>query len=129
MQAATAGITNIPIVSLAKREEGSLSPGRETVAALPAESIVAPASAARDENPSVWCGVQSAAARPRNDYPELLDIPGIGPNRRALLERFGSLAELSPRLPPSSSTTGILQQLGTGSSASSRRSDTISRDS
>jgi len=92
--AATVGITNIPIVSLAKREEEVFFPGREDSLRLSRRSpSLRLLQRARDEAHRFGVEYNRQRRATRTITSELLDIRGIGPNRRrALLERFGSLA-------------------------------------
>ena len=82
-------------MSLAKREEEVFLPGRaEPLAAVAAEPLASSCCSApatrRIASPSAYSRNRRAK---RTITSELLTIPGVGPNRRrALLERFGSLA-------------------------------------
>jgi len=92
--AAAVGITNIPIVSLAKREEEVFLPGREDSLRLSRRSpSLRLLQRARDEAHRFGVAYNRKRRATRTITSELLEIPGIGPNRRrTLLERFGSLA-------------------------------------
>ena len=88
------GLQDLPIASLAKREEEVFLPGRKESVRL---SRRAPSlkllQRARDEAHrfAVTYGRKQRAARTLTS--ELLNIAGIGPSRRrALLQKFGSLA-------------------------------------
>ncbi len=90
----TLGVRDIPVISLAKREEEVFRPGV-------AESLKLPRRApslkllqrARDEAHRFAVTFNRVRRRSRTITSELLNIPGVGPaRRRMLLERFGSLA-------------------------------------
>jgi excinuclease ABC subunit C len=92
--AAALGITNLPFVSLAKREEEVFVPGREDSLRLSRRSpSLRLLQRARDEAHRFGVAYNRKRRATRTITSELLEIRGIGPNRRrALLERFGSLA-------------------------------------
>jgi excinuclease ABC subunit C len=95
VQAATAvGITDIPIVSLAKREEEVFVPGRPESLRLSRRSpSLRLLQRARDEAHRFGLAYNRKRRTQRTITSELLNIPGVGPSRRRLLlERFGSLA-------------------------------------
>lgn len=88
------GLDDLPIGSLAKRDEEIFLPGRQ-------ESIRLPRSApslkllqrARDEAHRFAVTYSRKRRAARTITSELLSVPGVGPSRRRrLLERFGSLA-------------------------------------
>ena len=88
------GVSGIQLASIAKREEEVFLPDR-------AESIRLPRNApslrllqrARDEAHRFAVTYNRRRRTARTVTSELLNIPGVGPSRRrALLERFGSLA-------------------------------------
>lgn len=89
-----AGIGNIPLASLAKREEEIYLPGQEEPLRLsrrnPALRLL---QRARDEAHRFGVSFSRSRRRARTITSTLLDIPGVGPTRRtALLKAFGSLA-------------------------------------
>ena len=88
------GIANLPIVSLAKREEEVFLPGRAESLRLPRRSpSLRLLQRARDEAHRFGLAYNRKRRTQRTITSELLSIPGIGPTkRRRLLERFGSLA-------------------------------------
>jgi excinuclease ABC subunit C len=88
------GITDLPIVSLAKREEEVFVPGRSESLRLPRRSpSLRLLQRARDEAHRFGLAYNRKRRTQRTITSELLSIPGIGPTkRRRLLERFGSLA-------------------------------------
>ena len=95
LQAArAAGHPELPLASLAKREEEVFLPGRAEPLRLsrrsPALKLL---QRARDEAHRFGLAYSRARRTRRTITSELLEVPGIGPERRrALLERFGSLA-------------------------------------
>ncbi|HEU5154133.1 MAG TPA: excinuclease ABC subunit UvrC, partial [Gemmatimonadales bacterium] len=99
--AAAIGVTNIPIVSLAKREEEVFVPGKEDSLRLSRRSpSLRLLQRARDEAHRFGVAYNRKRRATRTITSELLEIPGIGPNRRrALLERFGSLAGVKSATP------------------------------
>jgi excinuclease ABC subunit C len=95
------GFESLPIVSLAKREEEIFLPGRSEGLKLsrrsPSLKLV---QRARDEAHRFAVTFSRKRRTARTITSELLTIPGIGPNRRrALLERFGSLAGVKTATP------------------------------
>ena len=88
------GLGNIPIVSLAKREEEVFLPGRSESLRLPRRSpSLRLLQRARDEAHRFGLAYNRKRRTQRTITSELLNIPGVGPaRRRLLLERFGSLA-------------------------------------
>ena len=87
------GLTSLPIISLAKREEEVFMPGRSESIRLPRRSsALRMLQQARDEAHRFALTFQRAKRAKRTLTSELLEIPGIGPaKRRALLTAFGSL--------------------------------------
>ncbi len=92
--AAAVGVTDIPIVSLAKREEEVFVPGRPESLRLSRRSpSLRLLQRARDEAHRFGLAYNRKRRTQRTITSELLNIPGVGPSRRrVLLERFGSLA-------------------------------------
>jgi excinuclease ABC subunit C len=92
--AAQLGFPDLPIVSLAKREEEVFLPGRSESLRLPRRSpSLRLLQRARDEAHRFGLAYNRKRRAQRTITSELLNIPGIGPTkRRRLLERFGSLA-------------------------------------
>jgi excinuclease ABC subunit C len=88
------GIEPIPMISLAKREEEVFLPGRSDSIRLPRRSpSLRLLQRARDEAHRFGLAYNRQRRSTRTITSELLNIPGVGPNRRRqLLERFGSLA-------------------------------------
>ncbi len=88
------GLGPIPMVSLAKREEEVFLPGRSASLRLSRRSpSLRLLQRARDEAHRFGLAYNRQRRTTRTITSELLDIPGVGPNRRRqLLERFGSLA-------------------------------------
>ena len=88
------GLPALPIVSLAKREEVVFLPGRPEPLRLPRRSpSLRLLQRARDEAHRFGLAYSRLRHTRRTITSELLDVPGVGPaRRRALLERFGSLA-------------------------------------
>ncbi len=84
----------LPIVSLAKREEEVFLPGRSEGLRLPRRSpSLRLLQRARDEAHRFGLAYNRKRRTLRTITSELLNIPGVGPTkRRRLLERFGSLA-------------------------------------
>ena len=89
-----AGVPPVPMVSLAKREEEVFVPGRAESLRLPRRSpSLRLLQRARDEAHRFGLAYNRKRRTSRTITSELLNIPGVGPNRRRqLLERFGSLA-------------------------------------
>src|SRR3954451_16723484 len=88
------GFSDLPIVSLAKREEEVFLPGRPESLRLPRRSpSLRLLQRARDEAHRFGLAYNRKRRTQRTITSELLSIPGVGPTkRRLLLERFGSLA-------------------------------------
>lgn len=88
------GFSDLPIVSLAKREEEVFLPGRGESLRLPRRSpSLRLLQRARDEAHRFGLAYNRKRRTQRTITSELLTIPGVGPTkRRRLLERFGSLA-------------------------------------
>jgi len=88
------GLAEMPIVSLAKREEEVFLPGRAESLRLPRRSpALRLLQRARDEAHRFGLAYNRKRRTQRTITSELLSIPGVGPTkRRRLLERFGSLA-------------------------------------
>ena len=99
--ARAAGRAELPIVSLAKREEEIFLPGRADPLALSRRSpSLKLLQRARDEAHRFAVSYSRQRRARRTITSELLAIPGIGPGRRrALLERFGSLAGVKTATP------------------------------
>jgi excinuclease ABC subunit C len=92
--AGTLGLDQIPIVSLAKRDEEVFVRGRQDSLRLSRRSpSLRLLQRARDEAHRFGLAYNRKRRAQRTITSELLDIPGVGPTRRRrLLERFGSLA-------------------------------------
>jgi excinuclease ABC subunit C len=92
--AARLGLGDIPMVSLAKREEEVFLPGHPESLRLSHRSpSLRLLQRARDEAHRFGLAYNRKRRTQRTITSELLNIPGVGPNRRRLLlERFGSLA-------------------------------------
>ena len=88
------GLGQVPLASLAKREEEVFLPGGKESLKLPRRApSLKLLQRARDEAHRFAVTFNRARRRSRTVTSELLNIPGVGPaRRRALLERFGSLA-------------------------------------
>jgi excinuclease ABC subunit C len=88
------GAPGIQLASLAKREEEIFLPGRTDPQRLPRRSpSLRLLQRVRDEAHRFAVTYNRGRRRARTVTSELLTVPGIGPTRRrALLERFGSLA-------------------------------------
>ena len=95
------GITDIPLISLAKREEEIFLPGREDSLRLPRRSpSLRLLQRARDEAHRFGVAFNRKRRAARTITSELLEIPGVGPTkRRKLLETFGSLAGVKSATP------------------------------
>jgi excinuclease ABC subunit C len=87
------GVTQIGLISLAKKEEEIFLPGRSESVRLPRRSpALRMLQQARDEAHRFAVSFQRQKRAARTITSELLRIPGIGPNkRRALLHVFGSV--------------------------------------
>jgi len=88
------GVTAIPIISLAKKEEEVFLPGRPESVRLPRRSpSLRLLQRIRDEAHRFGVAYNRKRRTQRTITSALMEIPGVGPNRRrVLLERFGSLA-------------------------------------
>jgi excinuclease ABC subunit C len=88
------GITGVQLASLAKRDEEIFLPGRDEPLRLPRRSpSLRLLQRLRDEAHRFAVTFNRGRRRARTVTSELLTVPGVGPaRRRALLERFGSLA-------------------------------------
>ena len=95
------GLEQLPIVSLAKREEEIYQPGLAEPLRLSRRSpSLKLLQRARDEAHRFAVSYSRQRRSRRTITSELLAIPGIGPGRRrALLERFGSLAGVKTATP------------------------------
>jgi excinuclease ABC subunit C len=94
-------LNDMPIVSLAKREEEIFVPGRAESLRLPRRSNgLRLLQQARDEAHRFALTYQRLRRAKRTVTSELLRIPGVGANRRrALLQRFGSLEGVKAATP------------------------------
>ena len=88
------GVAEIPLISLAKRDEEIYFPGRPEPLKLPRRSpALRLLQRARDEAHRFGVAYNRTRRAERTITSALLDIPGIGANRRrTLLQVFGSLA-------------------------------------
>jgi excinuclease ABC subunit C len=88
------GLAELPMISLAKREEEVFLPRRSESLRLPRRSpSLRLLQRARDEAHRFGLAYNRKRRTQRTITSELLTIPGVGPQkRRQLLERFGSLA-------------------------------------
>src|SRR5207245_4227131 len=95
------GLESLPIVSLAKREEEVFLPTQaEPLRLSRRSSSLKLLQRARDEAHRFAVSYSRKRRAQRTITSELLAIPGIGPSRRrALLERFGSLAGVKTATP------------------------------
>jgi excinuclease ABC subunit C len=95
------GLEQLPIVSLAKREEEIYQPGEAEPLRLSRRSpSLKLLQRARDEAHRFAVSYSRQRRSRRTITSELLAIPGIGPGRRrVLLERFGSLAGVKTATP------------------------------
>jgi excinuclease ABC subunit C len=89
-----AGASELQLISLAKREEEVFLPGRSDPLRLPRRSpSLRLLQRIRDEAHRFGLAYNRNRRRARTITSSLLEIPGIGAERRRrLLERFGSLA-------------------------------------
>ena len=87
------GVTQVALISLAKREEEIFLPGRSDSVRLPKRSpALRMLQQARDEAHRFAITFQRQKRAARTITSELLKIPGVGPTkRRALLTAFGSV--------------------------------------
>ena len=109
-----AGKSDLPMASLAKREEEVYLPDRPEPLRLPRRSpALKLMQRARDEAHRVAVTFNRKRRAARTLTSELLAIPGIGPvRRRALLERFGSLAGVaSASLEELAAVAGVSREL------------------
>ena len=99
--ARAAGLAQLPIASLAKREEQVFLPGQSEPLRMSRRSpSLKLLQRARDEAHRFALSYSRKRRARRTITSELLAIPGIGPGRRrALLERFGSLAGVKTATP------------------------------
>ncbi|MDX2183096.1 MAG: excinuclease ABC subunit UvrC [Gemmatimonadaceae bacterium] len=90
---ASIGLADLPLISLAKREEEVFLPGRsESIRLSRRSAALRLLQQARDEAHRFALTFQRAKRAKRTLTSELLEIPGIGPaKRRELLAAFGSL--------------------------------------
>ena len=90
---AAIGLSSQPLASLAKKEEEVFLPGRSESLRLSRRSPgLRLLQVARDEAHRFAVTFQRARRAKRTVTSQLLDIPGVGPNRRrALLQEFGSV--------------------------------------
>ncbi|MEK6597383.1 MAG: helix-hairpin-helix domain-containing protein [Gemmatimonadota bacterium] len=112
--ASAIGITSLPIVSLAKRDEEVFFPDRPDPLRLPRRHpALRLLQRLRDEAHRFGLAYSRHRRTQRVITSELLGIPGIGPNRRrALLQRFGSLAGVrSATRPELLTVTGISEAM------------------
>ena len=94
-------LDGVPIVSLAKRDEEVFLPAQPDPLRLSRRSpSLKLLQRARDEAHRFAVGYSRKRRSARTITSELLRIPGVGPSRRrALLERFGSLAGVKTATP------------------------------
>jgi excinuclease ABC subunit C len=99
--AAQLGVPDLPMVSLAKREEEVFLPGKSESLRLPRRSpSLRLLQRARNEAHRFGLAYNRKRRTQRTITSELLSIPGVGPTkRRRLLERFGSLAGVKSASP------------------------------
>jgi excinuclease ABC subunit C len=97
----TLGMETIPLISLAKREEEVYLVGREEPLRLSRRSpSLRLLQRARDEAHRFGVAFNRKRRSARTITSELLEIPGVGPNkRRKLLEVFGSLSGVKSATP------------------------------
>jgi len=95
------GLDKLPIASLAKRDEEIFLPGAADALRLSRRSpSLKLLQRARDEAHRFAVSYNRQRRGRRTITSELLTVPGIGPRRRrALLERFGSLAGVKTATP------------------------------
>jgi excinuclease ABC subunit C len=88
------GLDDLPLVSLAKREELLFRPGEPEPVRLPADSqALFLVQRARDEAHRFAVTYNRKLRRKQGLRSSLEEVPGVGPKRRkALLVHFGSLA-------------------------------------
>lgn len=90
------GISHLPIIGLAKREEEVFLPDRQEATIIPKNSSALHLiQRVRDESHRFAVSYHRKLRSRRLTHTMLDDIPGVGPKRRqALLQHFGSLAEI-----------------------------------
>ncbi len=90
------GISHLPIIGLAKREEEVFLPDRQEPTIIPKNSSALHLiQRVRDESHRFAVSYHRKLRSRRLTHTMLDDIPGVGPKRRqALLQHFGSLAEI-----------------------------------
>jgi excinuclease ABC subunit C len=95
------GLAQLPMVSLAKKEEEVFFPGQTESLRLPRRSpSLRLLQRIRDETHRFGVTYNRQRRTARIITSALLDIPGVGPaRRRVLLERFGSLAGVRSATP------------------------------
>jgi len=116
------GMANLPLASLAKREEEVFLPGRPQPLAMSRRSpSLRLLQRARDEAHRFGLAYSRKRRTARTITSELLEIPGIGPTKRQrLLERFGSLAGVK-----SASAAEIAEVQGFSKEAAARLLDRL----
>src|SRR5262249_9670570 len=99
--AQAAGISELPVIGLAKREEEIFLPGKTDPLRLPRRSpSLRLLQRVRDEAHRFGPAYNRNRRKARTLTSSLLTIPGVGPERRRrLLERFGSLAGVGSASP------------------------------
>jgi excinuclease ABC subunit C len=92
----SAGVSDLPVVALAKRLEEVYRPGHATPVRLPAtDPGLRWLQTVRDEAHRFAVGYNRRLRRSRTLKSELSRVPGVGPKReRDLLRRFGSVAAI-----------------------------------
>ena len=92
--AAAVGVGSLPMIGLAKREEEIFFPDQSEPLRLPRRSpALRLLQRLRDETHRFGVAYNRKRRSERTITSALLEIPGVGPSRRrALIERFGSLA-------------------------------------
>jgi excinuclease ABC subunit C len=95
------GLPQLPIISLAKKEEEVFIPGRSESLRLPRRNAsLRLLQRIRDETHRFGLAYSRKRRTQRTITSELLNIPGIGPSKRSrLIERFGSLAGVKSASP------------------------------
>jgi excinuclease ABC subunit C len=93
---AEVGLKDVPVVSIAKREEHIFKPGLEDPIVLPLEApTIKLIQRVRDEAHRFALSYHRKVRGKRMGRSTLDDIPGIGPRRKeALLRRFGSVRRI-----------------------------------
>ncbi len=125
LAAAAATGAAMPFISLAKRDEEIFLPGRAEPLRLPRRSpSLRLLQRARDEAHRVAVTFNRKRRSARTITSALLEIPGVGPaRRRALLEKFGSLAGVK-----SASLEELKQVEGVSDAMASRIHDAVHKD-